>query len=267
MEEDRIIDLGKIGLTFDPDAWDAEKPYEKYTVIMHEGRGWVSLVDNINSEPAEGSEVWMMISDSGESLYEMMVRTGRYSGTEEQFLQDYEDAVAAAVSAANNANQAARDVGDAVAAAAAATRNAEAATREANDAAAGASRAKDSATAAAGDADSAAQAALNAALDAGSAADLAREKAALAGAAATAAGEVISDARDATNAATEAAGSANTAAEAANDAAASVTNHTLGVNFNANTGLLKAIYGSHGSILDVELNQETGQIVVTEQID
>ena len=183
MEEDRIIDLGKIGLTFDPDAWDAEKPYEKYTVIMHEGRGWVSLVDNINSEPAEGSEVWMMISDSGESLYEMMVRTGRYSGTEEQFLQDYEDAVAAAVSAANNANQAAQSVGDAVAAAAVATQNAEAATREAND------------------------------------------------------------------------------------AAASVTNHTLGVDFNANTGLLKAIYGSHGSILDVELNQETGQIVVTEQID
>ena len=43
---------------------------------------------------------------SGESLYEMMVRTGRFEGTEEEFLQQYQDTLTAANTAATNADNA-----------------------------------------------------------------------------------------------------------------------------------------------------------------
>ena len=267
MEENAIIDLGKIGLTFDPNPWNAAKAYEKYTVIMHNGRGWVSLVDNKGHEPSETDPMWMIISDSGESLYQMMVRTGRFVGTEDEFLQQYQDALSAAVNAAAEARAAATDVqakGEAALAAASAAEQAAAAAGSAAD---DAINAKNTALAAAGQAEGSAAAAREAATDAGAAADLAREKATQAGAAATSANEEAAAAHQAVVETEAATGAANAAAGAANAAAASVTNHTLGIDFDPTTGLLQGVYGSHGSILDVEMDQETGQIVVTEQID
>lgn len=267
MEENAIIDLGKIGLTFDPNPWDAAKAYEKYTVMMHNGRGWVSLVDNTGHEPADNDPMWMLISDRGESLYQMMVRTGRFVGTEEEFLQQYQDALAAAVNAAAEARGAATDAhtkGEAALNAASTAEQAAAAARSAAD---DAITAKQAALAAAGQAEGSAAAAREAATDAGAAGDLAREKATQAGAAATSANEEAAAARQAVVATEAATGAANAATGAANAAAASVTNHTLGIDFDPTTGLLQGVYGSHGSILDVEMDQETGQIVVTEQID
>lgn len=162
MKQTNIIDLGKVGITVEKNLWNSSTFYERLTMVRHKesGNTYVSVEDNVNRDPSkdDGSN-WILASSNGLSIYELMVARGKYTGTEEQFLADYNkvlsDATAAATTAtaaattANTAKTAALAAADeaneAKAQAAAATKlcedataNAEAATARANTAAANA---------------------------------------------------------------------------------------------------------------------------------
>lgn len=162
MKQTNIIDLGKVGITVEKNLWNSSTFYERLTMVHHKesGNTYVSVEDNVNRDPSkdDGSN-WILASSNGLSIYELMVARGKYTGTEEQFLADYNkvlsDATAAATTAtaaattANTAKTAALAAADeaneAKAQAAAATKlcedataNAEAATARANTAAANA---------------------------------------------------------------------------------------------------------------------------------
>lgn len=162
MKQTNIIDLGKVGITVEKNLWNSSTFYERLTMVHHKesGNTYVSVEDNVNRDPSkdDGSN-WILASSNGLSIYELMVARGKYTGTEEQFLADYNkvlsDATAAATTAtaaattANTAKTAALAAADeaneAKAQAAAATQlcedataNAEAATARANTAAANA---------------------------------------------------------------------------------------------------------------------------------
>ena len=76
----------------------------------------------VTEHDAENRAVTVELTDniylptSGESLYEMMVRTGRFEGTEEEFLQQYVDTLNNADAATTRANTAAANADDARAA-------------------------------------------------------------------------------------------------------------------------------------------------------
>lgn len=162
MKQTNIIDLGKVGITVEKNLWNSSTFYERLTMVHHKesGNTYVSVEDNVNRDPSkdDGSN-WILASSNGLSIYELMVARGKYTGTEEQFLADYNkvlsDATAAATTAtaaattANTAKTAALAAADeaneAKAQAAAATKlcedataNAEVATTRANAAAANA---------------------------------------------------------------------------------------------------------------------------------
>ena len=73
----------------------------------------------VTEHDAENRAVTVELTDniylptSGESLYEMMVRTGRFEGTEEEFLQQYVDTLNNADAATTRANTAAANADDA----------------------------------------------------------------------------------------------------------------------------------------------------------
>ena len=91
-----IIDLGKVGIT-PHGEWAASKPYEELSLVTRNGRAYLSIRDTTGNDPEleSSSEDWMLITERGESLYQMMVRTGRFDGTEDEFLQAYEDSLEA----------------------------------------------------------------------------------------------------------------------------------------------------------------------------
>lgn len=109
MEQTNIIDLGKVGITVEKKPWSSSTFYERLTMVHHKesGNTYVSVEDNVNRDPSkdDGSN-WILSSMNGMSIYELMVARGKYSGTEEQFLADYNKAVSDAKAAATTATTA-----------------------------------------------------------------------------------------------------------------------------------------------------------------
>lgn len=84
-----MLDFGKIGLTLEG-AWSSSKDYEKLSCVRRKGATYVSKDDNKNIDPYTDTEEvhWMMFSDRGKNIYDMLVEEGAYSGTEAQFIED-----------------------------------------------------------------------------------------------------------------------------------------------------------------------------------
>ena len=84
------IDLGKIAIT--PEGkWSAGKYYEKLSLVIFNGQSYLSLRDTTGDNPETSRSDWMQITSRGESLYQMMVREGKFVGTEEEFTQQQRD--------------------------------------------------------------------------------------------------------------------------------------------------------------------------------
>lgn len=101
------IDLGKVAVTA-AGNWKNNKSYEALTMVVNEaasggdGCGYISLKNNIGVRPGTDPTTWMKATEAGQSIYDLCVARG-YSGTEDEFVQAYNDAVQAAVDAAASA--------------------------------------------------------------------------------------------------------------------------------------------------------------------
>ena len=105
------IDLGKIAIT--PEGkWSAGKYYEKLSLVIFNGQSYLSLRDTTGDNPETSRSDWMQITSRGESLYQMMVREGKFVGTEEEFLQQYLDSLKACADASEEVRAALSDILD-----------------------------------------------------------------------------------------------------------------------------------------------------------
>ena len=105
------IDLGKIAIT--PEGkWSAGKYYEKLSLVTFNGQSYLSLRDTTGDNPETSRSDWMQITSRGESLYQMMVREGKFVGTEEEFLQQYLDSLKACADASAEVRAALSDILD-----------------------------------------------------------------------------------------------------------------------------------------------------------
>lgn len=87
-----IYDLGKIGITLG-NEWNAEVNYEKLTFVFYKGDGYISVVNNKNVKPTDNNKVWFKAVEHGFSSYEQMIASGKFIGTEEEYLQMLTDVV------------------------------------------------------------------------------------------------------------------------------------------------------------------------------
>ena len=103
-----VIDLGKVGLTFGG-VWQTGKNYEKLTFVLNklsnggDGCGYIAIEDSNSVRPDTDPTRWQKASEVGESIYDLCVARG-YQGTEDQFVAEYNAAVAAANAAAASAS-------------------------------------------------------------------------------------------------------------------------------------------------------------------
>lgn len=105
------IDLGKIAIT--PEGqWSYGKYYEKLSLVIFNGQSYLSLRDTTGDNPETSRSDWMQITSRGESLYQMMVREGKFVGTEEEFLQQYLDSLKACADASEEVRAALSDILD-----------------------------------------------------------------------------------------------------------------------------------------------------------
>ena len=103
------IDLGKIAIT--PEGkWSAGKYYEKLSLVIFNGQSYLSLRDTTGDNPETSRSDWMQITSRGESLYQMMVREGKFVGTEEEFTQQYLDSLKACADASDEVRSALSDI-------------------------------------------------------------------------------------------------------------------------------------------------------------
>lgn len=100
----QTIYLGKVAIT-PRGTWNQSTSYEALTEIVYEndGCGYVSLKPNVAVTPGTDPTVWMLAVQAGKSIYQLAVVYG-YEGTEEEFVAAYNQAVAAAQTAADSAN-------------------------------------------------------------------------------------------------------------------------------------------------------------------
>lgn len=104
--------LGKVAVV-GRKSYNASTQYHVLDIVSKDGQSYMALKDNVGIDPSTDSieGTWMLLARRGESWYEMCVRTGRFDGTEEEFLtqkQQQFDELARATEAANNAAEAAR---------------------------------------------------------------------------------------------------------------------------------------------------------------
>ncbi len=110
------IDLGKIAITLGGN-WASDVSYEALTFVLHstddggDGCGYIAKAATIGEIPASHPTKWMKVAEPGASLYQLAVAHG-YTGTEAQFVQEYNNAVQAAIDAASAAAAAAQDAED-----------------------------------------------------------------------------------------------------------------------------------------------------------
>lgn len=87
--ENVTIDVGQVGLV-PRGEWDATVYYYELSLVVRNGQGYVALRPTTGDDPETCPLDWMLITQRGESLYQMMVRTGRFVGTEDEFLNQYQ---------------------------------------------------------------------------------------------------------------------------------------------------------------------------------
>lgn len=105
------IDLGKIAIT--PEGqWSYGRYYEKLSLVIYNGQSYLSLRNTTGDNPETSRSDWMQITSRGESLYQMMVREGKFVGTEEEFLQQYLDSLKACADASEEVRSALSDILD-----------------------------------------------------------------------------------------------------------------------------------------------------------
>ena len=101
------IDIGKVAITAGG-YWKNNKSYEALTLVVYkaseggDGCGYIALKNNIGVTPGTDEKVWMIATQAGQSIYDLSVARG-YSGTEDDFVAEYNAAVAAANAAAESA--------------------------------------------------------------------------------------------------------------------------------------------------------------------
>lgn len=105
------IDLGKIAIT--PEGqWSYGRYYEKLSLVIYNGQSYLSLRNTTGDNPETSRGDWMQITSRGESLYQMMVREGKFVGTEEEFAQQYLDSLKACADASAEVRAALSDILD-----------------------------------------------------------------------------------------------------------------------------------------------------------
>ena len=105
-------DTGKPSAPKGKRSWQNDVTYEMLDMVYHEGKLYLSLHgNNVGNDPASDSEEahWMMLAERGESWYQMCVRTGRFEGTEEEFLDEKQKQIDNATAAAKLANDASEE--------------------------------------------------------------------------------------------------------------------------------------------------------------
>ncbi len=103
------INLGKVA-PVGKREYDKEISYDVLDIVSYHGQSYMSLHEgNKGNDPSTDSEEthWMLLAERGESWYQMCVRTGRYSGTEEEFYLGKQRQIDDAAKAAKAANEAA----------------------------------------------------------------------------------------------------------------------------------------------------------------
>lgn len=113
-----IIDLGKVAIT-NGGNWNNSASYEALTYVLFrsedggDGCGYISLKNNIAKTPGTDSTVWQKATEAGQSIYQLCVNHGTFVGTEEEFVEAYNAALAAAAAAAESVAAVERSVEDA----------------------------------------------------------------------------------------------------------------------------------------------------------
>lgn len=101
------INLGKVA-PVGKRGYSTETSYDVLDIVSYHGQSYMSLhADNAGNDPSTDSEErhWMLLAERGESWYQMCVRTGRFTGTEEEFLNDKQKQIDDATAAAKIANK------------------------------------------------------------------------------------------------------------------------------------------------------------------
>ena len=102
------INLGKVA-PVGKREYSTETSYDVLDIVSYHGQSYMSLhADNVGNEPSADSDEthWMLLAERGESWYQMCVRTGRFEGTEEEFLNEKQKQIDDATAAAKSANDA-----------------------------------------------------------------------------------------------------------------------------------------------------------------
>ena len=101
------INLGKVA-PVGKKAWGNDATYDVLDIVSYQGQSYLSLhTDNVGNDPASDSDEthWMLLAERGESWYQMCVRTGRFEGTEDEFLNEKQKQIDNATTAAKAANE------------------------------------------------------------------------------------------------------------------------------------------------------------------
>ena len=101
------INLGKVA-PVGKREYSTETSYDVLDIVSYHGQSYMSLhADNVGNDPSADSEErhWMLLAERGESWYQMCVRTGRFTGTEEEFLNEEQMRIDDATAAAKRANE------------------------------------------------------------------------------------------------------------------------------------------------------------------
>ena len=105
------INLGKVA-PVGKREYSTETSYDVLDIVSYHGQSYMSLhADNVGNDPSADSDEthWMLLAERGESWYQMCVRTGRFEGTEEEFLNEKQKQIDDATAAAKTANGASEE--------------------------------------------------------------------------------------------------------------------------------------------------------------
>ena len=105
----------KVGITV-KEPWADNISYEKLDMTLFaaenggDGCAYVALKPNIGVRPNQDPTTWIKATQRGQSIYDYCIEYGLFVGTEEEFAQDYADAVQAAKDAAVSATHVEEEV-------------------------------------------------------------------------------------------------------------------------------------------------------------
>lgn len=107
MNNTQEIILGTVGIVPGKE-WDETKSYNILTAVSRNGSSYLSLKESVGIDPETDTDesFWMLIASRGESWYDLCVRTGRFEGTEEEFLDEKQAQIDEAKKAVELANEA-----------------------------------------------------------------------------------------------------------------------------------------------------------------